>query len=1018
MKKRVSFILLVLVSSVSVLFAQTRVTGVVKDASGSSIPGVSVVQKGTTVGTTTDLDGKYQIQVNSSSAVLQYSFVGMLTKEEQVSGRNVIDVVLESSNIGLDEVVVTALGIQRDKKTLTYASQQVSGEELMKAKATNFMDALNGKAAGLEIKKSASGAGGSTRVVLRGFKSLGGSSEPLYVIDGIPMLNVKRSQPGMWGGNDQGDGLSQLNPDDIESVNVLKGLNASILYGSQGANGVVLITTKKGAAGKTSVTLSSTTTMESVMIYPELQFDYGAVNGAMESWSTTKLSNPGYTESMMKDFFNTGRNLINGVTVSGGNNITTAYFSYSNTSATGVIPNNKYGKHNVSFKQSTQLLNNKLTLSSNIMLASELVNNRNADGYYLNPLTGLYNFPRERNWEDYKTNYKIFNKDRNMFLQNVYVVNHHISNPYWLVNMEPEEEKLLRLIGTVSADYKFTDHLSLIMRGTYDFIDFNVNQKDYAGSNVTNVSQNGRYVFGERADSKIYGDALLKYDNKFGDFSVMGFVGASYNDNKWSGMGADNGTNDLLYPNVFSTQNYPTNVVINQYGGETILQSVYGSATVGFKDIVYVDVSGRNDWSSTLIGTTDGPSYFYPSFGVVGIVSNMFKLPEFISFLKVRGSSASAAKEVPWNSILSYHSISGSLGGISRNTKQPWTDLKPELITSNEIGGEIRMLQGRIGLDFTYYHNTSTNQFLNVSLPPEERGQYQTKNINIGKIVNQGIEATLDFIPVQNKKLTWKTAFNFFKNNNEIVELDPSDPTRRIDLGSSEGYVTFLRAGGSYGDLYGFKFRRDDQGRIMIDATTGKPLKTAVQYDAKDWTVGYLGNLEPDWSLSWNNNIQIDRFNIGALISGKFGGKVVSQTESLLDGWGVSKRTGDARDKGYVEINGIKGTTPVTQIPAFDYYAEGGGIGGRNGILEPYVYDRTNVRLSQLSLSYDLDVKKLNLPLAGASISLVGQNLFIFYKKAPYDPELTMNTTMSSQSLDNFNVPSTRTYGFNLKVTF
>lgn len=997
-------------------YAQQTVTGIVTGDDGLTLPGVSVVQKGTSNGTITNMDGKYTLSV-PSNAVIAFSFVGMETAEEAVNGRSTINVTLVTSAIGLEEVVVTALGIKRDKKTLTYASQQVSGEELMKAKGVNFMDALNGKAAGLEIKKSASGAGGSTRVILRGFKSLGGSSEPLYVVDGIPIMNIKRGQPGMWGGADNGDGLSQINPDDIESVNVLKGLNASILYGSQGANGVVLITTKKGAEGKTKVTLSSTTTMESVLIWPELQFDYGAVNGAKESWSPTKGGTK-YTEQMMKDFFNTGSNSINSVTVSGGNKMTTAYFSYSNTSAKGIIPNNKYGKNNVSFKQSTKLLDDKLTLSSNVMLASELINNRNVAGYYLNPLTGLYNFPRERDWMDYSTNYKVFNETRNMDLQNVYVVDHHINNPYWIVNMEPEEEQIKRIIATASADYSLTDELSFIVRGTYDYVDYKKTQKDAAGSNATNVSANGRYVFGNRNDSKAYADALLKYNNDFGKLNVGGFVGGSYSNKKWNGMGANNGTNSLLYPNVFSTQNYPTNIVVNEYGGETILQSVYGSINLGYNDMFYLDLSARNDWSSTLIGTVDGASYFYPSVGVVALLSNIFELPEFISFLKIRGSSAQAAKEVPWNAIRSDNSISGSLGGINRNTRQPWTDLKPELISSNELGAEFKLFKGRIGFDFTYYNNKSTNQFLNVALPPEEQGQYTSKNINIGEITNKGVEITLDGTPVQNNTITWKTAFNFFTNTNEIVELDPDNPNRTIGMGSSEGYATFLRAGGSYGDLYGYMFKRNEAGQIMIDETSGRPLKTAKKFDPEDWTVGYLGNLEPDFSLSWNNNIQIKRIGIGALISGKFGGKSVSQTESMLDGWGVSKRSGDARDVGYVAINGIKGTTPVTQISAFDYYAEGGGTGGRNGILEPYVYDRTNIRLSQLSIAYDFDVKKLNLPLSGATFSLVGQNLFLFYKKAPYDPELAMSTNNNAQSLDNFNVPATRTYGFNIKVTF
>lgn len=998
-------------------YAQQTVTGTVTGDDGSGLPGVTVLQKGTSNGTTTNADGKYTISV-PSDATLVFSFVGMQTAEEEVEGRSVINVTLQASDIGLDEVVVTALGIERDKKTLTYASQEVSSEELMKAKNINFMDALNGKAAGLSIEKSSSGAGGSTRVVLRGFKSLGGTSEPLYVIDGIPIMNVKRGQPGMWGGTDQGDGLSQINPDDIASVNVLKGLNAAILYGSQGANGVVLITTKKGAEGRTDVTLSSTTTFESVLVYPQMQFEYGAVNGAKESWSTTKLSNPGYTENMMKDFFNVGNNLVNSVTVSGGNKMTTAYFSYANTTSNGIIPNNQYNKNNVSFKQSTNLFNDKLTITSNVQLSTELIRNRNVAGYYLNPLTGLYNFPRERDWMDYSTNYKIFDEGRNMYLQNVYVVDHHISNPYWLVNMEPEEEHHKRVFAMASADYKITDHLSLIARGTYELVDFKMTQKDKAGSNVTNVSVNGRYVFANRSDYKAYADGLLKYDNDFGKLNVSALAGASYSNRKWNGMGADNGTNALLYPNVFSTQNYPTNIVISEYGGETILQSVYGSINLGYNDMIYLDLSGRNDWSSTLIGTNDGPSYFYPSIGLVTLLNNIFDLPEFISFLKLRGSSAQAAKEVPWNSIRSDNSISGPLGGINRNLTQPWTDLKPELITSNELGLEFKLFQGRIGFDFTYYYNKSTDQFLNVSLPPEERGLYTNKNINVGEIVNKGVEATLDFTPVQSNSVTWKTAFNFYTNNNKIVELDPNDPSRVIGMGSSENYTTFIRTGGSFGDLYGFMFRRDDQGRIMLDETNGNPLKTAVQYDVNDWTVGYLGNLEPDFGLSWNNDIQIKQFSIGALIDGKFGGKAVDHTESMLDGWGVSKRSGDARDRGYVEVNAVQGGNPVTQVDPYMWYSEGKGTGGRNGIIEPYVYDRTNVRLSQFSIAYDFDVNRLNLPFKSFNISLVGQNLFIFYKKAPFDPELAMNTTNSAQSLNNFNPPSTRTYGFNIKVTF
>lgn len=399
MKKRLYLILIVLFASFAGAMAQVKVTGTVTDSDGNTIPGVSVVQKGTTIGTSSDLDGKYSLNVSSSSAVLQFSFVGMKVAEEVVNGRSVINVKMESSSVGLNEVVVTALGIQREKKTLTYASQQISGNELLKAANGNFMEALSGKAAGVDVETSNSGAGGSTKVVLRGNKSLTGLSEPLYVIDGVPMVNIKGGQPGSYGGVDGGDGLSQINPGDIESMNILKGANASILYGSQGANGVVLITTKKGKTGKTTVTINSSTMLESVSGLPDFQYSYGA-NGADYSWSTTKGN---YQKNYIKNFFRTGVNATNSVSISGGNDKTTAYFSYANTSATGIMPNNTYQKNNFTFNQSTKLFNDKVTVSSNVMFTNEVSRNRPGSGYYNNPLTGLYLFARERDFASYST---------------------------------------------------------------------------------------------------------------------------------------------------------------------------------------------------------------------------------------------------------------------------------------------------------------------------------------------------------------------------------------------------------------------------------------------------------------------------------------------------------------------------------------------------------------------------------------------------------------------------------------
>ncbi|MDP4201229.1 MAG: SusC/RagA family TonB-linked outer membrane protein [Bacteroidota bacterium] len=985
--------------------AQTKITGtVISSDDGQPVIGATVVAKGTSVGTVTNVDGNFTISLPSGSKTLVISYVGMATVE--AAPQNGMKITLKADTKQIKEVVVTALGIQRDKKTLAYSSQQVSGDEMLKAKDINFMNSLSGKAAGIEIKKSVSGAGGSTRTVLRGSKSWSQLSEPLYVIDGVPMVNHKGDQSGMWGGTDEGDGLSQINPDDIESVSILKGSNAAILYGSQGANGVVIITTKKGKEGTTNVTFSSSTLFESVMSTPNLQYKYGSEGGAKESWSYT----PGnYASNYVKDFFQTGANLVNTVSISGGNNKTTAYFSYGNTLASGVIPNNKYVKNNVTFQQSTKLLNDKLTVRSNVMLTSEKANNRNTAGYYLNPLTGLYLFPRDKDFSSYQNNYQVFSKDRNMYLQNWFVADHMQSNPYWLINKQPKTDLTKRVIASVSADYQISKKIKFQTRASYDYAVKSYEQKYYAGGNTVNISENGRWSYKKFDDMMMYTDGIFTYTDKFGDFSVNGVLGASYQKSVLgNGVSVDNGSNSLLYPNEFYFQNLPTNVQVQStYSGEVIKEGAFANAQIGYKDMIYLDLSGRNDWSSTLVGTGND-SYFYPSFGLTGILSQMVKMPSAVTFAKVRASYAKVANDVPFNKISAANTINSS-AGIDKNTVAPFTNAKPEMLTTIEVGTDWRFFGGRLGLDFTYYNIASTNQFIsssNVTAAQQLNG-YSSFYYNAGKIVNKGLEIVLTTIPVKSRNLEWKSTFNFSRNVNKIVELVPGYPDRYIDMGASEGYVPRLYQGGSFGDIYGLKFVRNSSGQIILDATTGAPTKT------KD--PQYLGNLEPKFSLGWSNGFSYKQFALNFLVNAKIGGKCFSQTEAILDGYGVSERTAVARDNGGVAINAIKGTTPVTKIDAKLYYTT---VGDRNGVSEAYVYDRTNIRLTQLSLSYDLNVSKLKIPVKAASISLVGNNLFFIYKKAPYDPELTMSTGLGSQSLDNFNVPSTRTYGFNLKVSF
>ncbi len=1008
MKKRLYLILIVLFASFSGVMAQVKVSGTITDSDGVSIPGVSVVQKGTTNGTVTDANGKYAISVSSASAVLQFSFVGMTPVSEAINGRSVINVKMVSESVGINEVVVTALGIQRDKKTLTYASQQVSGTELLKASNSNFMDALSGKASGVNIETSNSGPGGSTKAVLRGNKSLTGLSEPLYVIDGVPMVNNKGGQPGSYGGTDGGDGLSQINPADIESLNILKGANASILYGSQGANGVVLITTKKGKAEKTTVTVNSSTTFESVSGLPEFQYSYGA-DGADYSWSMTKGN---YQKDYIKNFFRTGVNATNSVSISGGSDKTTVYFSYSNTSATGIMPTNTYQKNNFSFNQSTKLFNNKVTVSSNIMFTNEVARNRPGAGYYNNPLTGLYLFARERDFASYKSKYAIFNKARNMNVMNWYSTEEKQNNPYWELNMDPKLATTSRVIANVKLSWDIAKHLKFDVRGNVDYA-AKLNDNRYAaGGNSVSVSPNGSWNYSKYTDQSLYTDGILSYNNKFGDISLNAILGASYQHNIFNdGMSVSNGTTSLMYPNFFSFANMPYNVMFNNTINREIKQGAFANAQIGYKEMLFLDLSLRNDWASTL-ALTGNQSYLYPAVGLSAILSQMVKMPEAISFAKLRASSSQTANEVPFNVVNPENSIGGAgtpsgIGSISRNSQVPFTNLKPEVITSSELGTEWRFFSGRAGLEFTYYSDVSTNQFLTLSAL--SGSGYTSYYVNAGKVTNKGFELTIDASPVKTSDFSWKTSVNLSQNKNKIVSLIASNPDYVVySNNNDEGFTSEIKAGGSFNDVYIYKFARNTAGQIILDS---KGVPTAATTQTK------VGNVNPDFLLGWNNTLDYKNFFMSMLINAKFGGVAFSKTEAFLDSYGVSKRTGDIRDAGStMPINAVDANgNAVTSISPVTYY---GAVGDRNRIMEPYIFSRTNVRLGQLVFGYNFDVKKYNLPIKEASFSLVGRNLFFFYKKAPYDPEQAMSTNNSQQSNEVFSVPSTRTYGFSLKVTF
>jgi TonB-linked SusC/RagA family outer membrane protein len=867
------------------------------------------------------------------------------------------------------------------------------------------MEALSGKVAGIDIKVSASGVGGSTKAVLRGARSLSGTSEALYVIDGVPMVNNKGGQPGSYGGNDRGDGLSSINPADIETVNVLRGANASILYGSQGANGVILITTKKGKAGKTVVDFNSSTVFEQVTGLPDLQFDYGTVGGDL-NWSKVKGS---YKKDYVKDFFQTGSIATNSINVSGGNNQTTAYFSYSNITSKGAMPTNTYDKNTITLNQSTKLFNDKITLSSNVIFANEKSYNRPGAGYYNNPLTGLYTFARDKDFASYKENYQVFDQGRNLYKQSWYSTYEFQNNPYFELNNNSKLATNNRVIANLKLSYDIMNHVKFETRANIDYNDVLYDNRYAAGGNSVSVSPNGSWSYTKYKDQAVYADGILSYNNNFGNLSVTGLLGASYQNNKFNdGMNVANGTIPLQYPNFFSFSNMPYNVIFNSTFSNTVKQGVFASANIGYKEVLFLDVSARNDWASTL-ALTGNQSYLYPAFGLSAVISQMIQLPEAISYLKVRASNSKTGNEVPFNVVNPWNSIGGAggpsgIGGINRNSQVPFTNLNPEIITSNELGTDIKFFNGRLGFDFTYYNSVSTNQFLSLAAP--SGSGYSSYFVNAGKIVNKGFELTIDAQPFRTDNFAWNTNINLSRNQNEIVELIASNPNYQVG-GDDEGFASIIKAGGSFQDLYIFKFNRNSAGQIIL-SPAGVPTKAATQVK--------VGNVNPDLIAGWNHNLSYKNFFVSALINAKFGGVAFSKTEAFLDSYGASQRSADARLNATIPINAVSSTgTAVTSIDPVLYYS---AIGDRNKIMEPYVFSRTNVRLGQLAFGYNLKINKTSFPIKDASFSLVARNLFFFYKDAPFDPEQSMSTGNGMQSNDVFSMPSTRSIGFNVKLTF
>lgn len=999
------------------------VKGIVTDMQGEAIIGANIIQQGTTNGTITDIDGNFTLEV-PADAQLVVSYIGYKKVIIPVNGKTNFTIKMEDDALKLDAVVVTAMGIQKKASSLTYSTQQLNGDELTRSKDPNMINSLAGKTAGVQINKTAN-LGGSAKVAIRGARSAfaSGNNQPLYVIDGVPMLNnsTESTSTVMGGDNDgvnrdAGDGISNLNPDDIESMSILKGASAAALYGSQAANGVILITTKKGKAGLQRITFSSNLTVDHAIGLPELQNTYGRnEDGGTASWgpkgNLTDYDNAG-------NYFGNGITAINSLSITTGNEKVQTYFSYANTTAKGIVDNNKLQKHNLSLHETASLFNDRLKLDGSATLMTQKIKNSPATGgYYLNPLVTLYSFPRGVDMSPYKDQFETFNADRNMMGQNWIhknddgTISEWSQNPYWLRNRVLSTNRRYRALASISANLKVTDWLNIQARGNVDYVSDKFENKIYATTapNITgkhNGKENGRYVWSDNQEFQAYADLMAMVNKSFGDFSLNAALGTSINMSKVNSLLLDSHLASLYKPNVFTVPNIPmdTKAVANHtIDAKRTLQSVFATAQLGWKEMLYLDLTARNDWSSTLAYTDSKSSgFFYPSVGMTWIISKTIPMPDWINFAKIRGSWAEVGNDLPLG-ITNPVDIITAGGGINVNTVEQRGDLKPEISNSIEIGTEWRFFHDRFGIDFTWYQTNTKNQLLKMLNPAGSA--YKYRYINAGKIRNQGFELTVDATPLMNDNFRWKTAFNMSANDNKIVSLHPEyTEFSYYDDGFNMAYEMRIKEGGKLGDIYGNAFERDANGKIKIDEKTGKPMGNSGNKDL-------LGNANPDFLLGWSNTITYKDFSLYFLIDFRFGGDVMSLTQAELDATGVSKNSGEARDRGYVEYSGQRFDDP--QI----FYTS---VGGRNGISEYYMYDATNIRMREISLSYSFPKTLLEKTkfIQGLDVSLVGRNLFFFKKDAPFDPDAVLSVGNNNQGVDVFGMPTTRNIGFNLKFTF
>lgn len=1041
MKKRLpKLILLLMLVSASVM-AQTITGTVTSSADGSPLPGVSVLVKSTTTGTTTDADGKYSINVPDANSILVVSFIGFATQEIPVGTQTSIDVKLAEDITQLNEVVVTALGVSRETKTLVYATQSVKPAQLTEVRdANNVLNSLAGKVANVQINQGSGGPGSGAKIVLRGNRSIQGSSNALIVVDGVPINNNTSSAASSdFGSVQSSDGASNINPDDIESITVLRGPSAAALYGSQAGNGVIVITTKKGAKDKVTVTLNSGITAETAFTLPKFQNTYGqgydgVLNpAASDSWGA-KMTGQTYTNYLgeqrtysaqkdnVKDFFRTGVSLNNSIGVSGGSEKMQTYLSYTNNSIQGIVPNNDLKRNTINLRVSNQI-SKKWSSDAKITYIGQTIKHRPRTGEENAPVIDMYQTPRSVSIDDVK-NFQTLN---NIGLQtptnwpstlpSIY------QNPYWMTDNANIAEDRSRVMGFLSATYKINDWLGVTGRANVDKT-FDLNTNTYAVGTVLWASKGGGFldkthttITQQWYDAAIHGEKTIAKDLKL-SFRAGGIIQDIETDGDYAKA------DGLNINNLFSL-GFATTPTISSSNTHVQTQSVFGQASLGWKESLFLEGSFREEWDSRLPSPYRIPYY---SVGVSGIISDLFVLPSAISFLKLNanyaevGNGGQAQIRFP---VYNYGN-GGYQGFLSRSATQAIPGLKPELVSSIELGLDARFLENRLGFTFTYYDSHAKNQLLQIPQPVATG--YSDKYINAGDIRNRGVELILNATPIKSGNFSWDLAFNLGLNRNKIIELDPNNPELIVYLGGNSGYgrsaTPVVKTGGSFGDMYAKKWLRDDNGNFVVNATSGVPIGTDDQQ--------YIGSFNPKALLGLTNTFTYKGFSLRVLIDGRQGGVIIDGTEMNLAFNGITEGTLKHRDEAW-NLGGVDGDGNAVNVPinAQQFWSAGANntSGKRYGVGEFFAYDATNYRIRELSIGYSIPVPA-NFFIKAARFSLVARNLAWLYRgssilnipglgtrKMQIDPDMSLGNG-NFQGVQYGSLPSTRSLGCNLNLTF